>query len=163
MHILSPETDNCLSWVSGRERMTVENISWSISTKECCRPRQLSVSHTFTCLYFSTIRQSHILCQSITCLSHIFLTLFYYCQTQSHIINQKPISYTFTCLYFIPTIHVIMLCYITVFFFSHMPPVSVLHVIRNKFLFYSVLSDRATHYQSTASFILIHLSLYLLL
>ena len=40
MNILSPETDNCPSWISGRERMTVENISWSISTKECCRPRR---------------------------------------------------------------------------------------------------------------------------
>ena len=40
VHILSPETDNCPSCISGRERMTVENISWSISTKECCRPRQ---------------------------------------------------------------------------------------------------------------------------
>ena len=40
MHILLPETDNCPSWISGRERMTVENISWSISTKECCRPRR---------------------------------------------------------------------------------------------------------------------------
>ena len=40
MHILSPETDNCPSWISGRERMTVENISWTISTKECCRPRR---------------------------------------------------------------------------------------------------------------------------
>ena len=40
VHILSPETDNCPSWISGRERMTVENISWSISTKECCRPRR---------------------------------------------------------------------------------------------------------------------------
>ena len=40
MHILSPETDNCPSWISGRGRMTVENISWSISTKECCRPRR---------------------------------------------------------------------------------------------------------------------------
>ena len=40
MHILSPKTDNCPSWISGRERMTVENISWSISTKECCRPWQ---------------------------------------------------------------------------------------------------------------------------
>ena len=40
MHILSPETDNCLSWISGRERMAVENISWSISTKECCRLRR---------------------------------------------------------------------------------------------------------------------------
>ena len=39
VHILSPETDNCPSWISGRERMTVENISWSISTKECCRPQ----------------------------------------------------------------------------------------------------------------------------
>ena len=40
VHILSPETDNCPSWISWRERMTVENISWSISTKECCRPRR---------------------------------------------------------------------------------------------------------------------------
>ena len=40
MHILLPETDNCPSWISGREKMTVENISWSISTKECCRPRR---------------------------------------------------------------------------------------------------------------------------
>ena len=40
VHILSPKTDNCPSWISGRERMTVENISWSISTKECCRPRR---------------------------------------------------------------------------------------------------------------------------
>ena len=40
VHILSPETDSCPSWISGRERMTVENISWSISTKECCRTRR---------------------------------------------------------------------------------------------------------------------------
>ena len=26
------------AWISGRERMITENISWSISTKECCRP-----------------------------------------------------------------------------------------------------------------------------
>ena len=38
VHILSQETDNCPSWISGRERMTVENISRSISTKECCPP-----------------------------------------------------------------------------------------------------------------------------
>ena len=40
VHSLSPETDNCPSWISRRERMTVENISWSISTKECCRPQR---------------------------------------------------------------------------------------------------------------------------
>ena len=40
MHILSPETYNCPYWISGRERMTVENTSWSSSTKECCRPRR---------------------------------------------------------------------------------------------------------------------------
>ena len=40
VHILLPETDNCPSWISRRERMTVENISRSISTKECCRPRR---------------------------------------------------------------------------------------------------------------------------
>ena len=38
--ILPPETDNCPSCISGRERMTVENISRSISMKECCRPRR---------------------------------------------------------------------------------------------------------------------------
>ena len=36
VHILSPETDNCPSWISKRERMIVENISRSISMKECC-------------------------------------------------------------------------------------------------------------------------------
>ena len=34
---LSPVTDNCPSWISGRERMTVENILWSISMEECCQ------------------------------------------------------------------------------------------------------------------------------
>ena len=33
----SKETDNCPTWISGKERMTMENISWSISMKECCR------------------------------------------------------------------------------------------------------------------------------
>ena len=36
--ILSPVTDNCPSWISRRERMTVEKISWSVSTKEWCQP-----------------------------------------------------------------------------------------------------------------------------
>ena len=40
MHILLPETDNCPSWIRGRERMTVANISWSISTKEFCGPQR---------------------------------------------------------------------------------------------------------------------------
>ena len=35
VHILLPETDNCPSWISGRERMIIENISWSLFTKEC--------------------------------------------------------------------------------------------------------------------------------
>ena len=34
-----PETDNCFSWISRRERMTIENISWSIFTNECCKTR----------------------------------------------------------------------------------------------------------------------------
>ena len=38
VHILSPETDNCPFWISRRERMTIENISRSISTKEWCWP-----------------------------------------------------------------------------------------------------------------------------
>ena len=37
IHILLPEIDHCPSWISRREKMMiVENISWSISTKECC-------------------------------------------------------------------------------------------------------------------------------
>ena len=36
VHFLSPETDNRLSWISKRQRITGENISWSISMKECC-------------------------------------------------------------------------------------------------------------------------------
>ena len=40
MQILSPKTVNCPSWIKRKEKMTVENISWSISTKECCRPRR---------------------------------------------------------------------------------------------------------------------------
>ena len=28
-HILSPETDSCPSWISGREKITIECISWS--------------------------------------------------------------------------------------------------------------------------------------
>ena len=41
VHIPLSETDNCPSWIRGRERTTVEkNISWSISIKECCQPRR---------------------------------------------------------------------------------------------------------------------------
>ena len=39
VHVLLLETDNCLFWISGRERMMVENISWSVLTKECCQTR----------------------------------------------------------------------------------------------------------------------------
>ena len=54
LHVLSPENDNCPSWISGRDKMTVEKISWSISTNECCRiwqgsnlqpPNHQSVAH----------------------------------------------------------------------------------------------------------------------
>ena len=34
VHILSPVTDNCPSWISGRERMAVETFSWPISTHQ---------------------------------------------------------------------------------------------------------------------------------
>ena len=34
VHILA--TDNCPSWISGRERMNIKNISLSVSMKECC-------------------------------------------------------------------------------------------------------------------------------
>ena len=37
VHIPSPVTDICPSWISGRERMPVEIISWPISTKQCCQ------------------------------------------------------------------------------------------------------------------------------
>ena len=35
MPILLPVTDNCPTWISGRERMAVEMISWPICMKEC--------------------------------------------------------------------------------------------------------------------------------
>ena len=37
VHILSPVTDNCPSWISGRETMVVEFffMTMQISTKEC--------------------------------------------------------------------------------------------------------------------------------
>ena len=35
--ILLPKTESCPSWISRREEMPEENISWSISTKECCQ------------------------------------------------------------------------------------------------------------------------------
>ena len=38
--ILLPETDNCPSWIIGKGRMTVENISWSISMEKCCHTWQ---------------------------------------------------------------------------------------------------------------------------
>ena len=38
VHILSPEIDNCPSWINGRERMNVENISWSSSLKNVAHP-----------------------------------------------------------------------------------------------------------------------------
>ena len=39
MHILSPVSDNCPSWISKRERMTIENILGSISMNEWCTTR----------------------------------------------------------------------------------------------------------------------------
>ena len=36
VHILSSETDNCSTVISGGERMTSDNHSWSISMKKCC-------------------------------------------------------------------------------------------------------------------------------
>ena len=39
VHIFSPVTNNCPTWISGRGRMAVEIISWPISTKECCQTR----------------------------------------------------------------------------------------------------------------------------
>ena len=44
---LSPETDNCLSWINGRERMIVENISWSISTPTPAGTQAASEKKTF--------------------------------------------------------------------------------------------------------------------
>ena len=37
MCILWPVTDNCPSWIRGRERKAKEIISWPISMKECCQ------------------------------------------------------------------------------------------------------------------------------
>ena len=40
VHILSPETDNCPSWISWRKRITAENISWSNLYKKMLPTRQ---------------------------------------------------------------------------------------------------------------------------
>ena len=40
MYNLSPEFDNCPFWICGKNRITAENISWFISTKECCPTRR---------------------------------------------------------------------------------------------------------------------------
>ena len=40
VHILSPEINNCPLWISGKESMTAENISWSISMKKCSQTQQ---------------------------------------------------------------------------------------------------------------------------
>ena len=37
MHILSPVTDNCSSWISGRGRMAVEMFSWPSLHERMCR------------------------------------------------------------------------------------------------------------------------------
>ena len=43
VHILSPVTDKWPIWISGRERMAVEMISWPISMKEYCRTGELNL------------------------------------------------------------------------------------------------------------------------
>ena len=46
VHILSPKTDNCPSWISGRERMTVgsnlpaERAPWEYAPTEPPRPAE---------------------------------------------------------------------------------------------------------------------------
>ena len=86
VHSVSLETDNCPSWISGRERMTVENISWSISTKECCRSRRglnsrpsglqpdgASNSHRGQLyLFFCATRCTGV--KQITCQNNLFFT-----------------------------------------------------------------------------------------
>ena len=74
VHILSPETDNCPSWISGRERMTVENISWSISTKECCLLVSSRTAHPTEpprpaswCITLNNLQYSHQLCPLVHC------------------------------------------------------------------------------------------------
>ena len=37
VHILSPVTDNCSSWISGRRRMAVEFFSWPSPHERMCR------------------------------------------------------------------------------------------------------------------------------
>ena len=66
MHILSPEMDKCPSWISRRERVTVDkHTSWSSSMKECCQPGRCSTGNLL------------IICQKCIQLSHR-LALFSY-------------------------------------------------------------------------------------
>ena len=81
MHILSQETDNCSSWISGRERMTVENISWSISTKECCRPSRGQI-HNLLIISRARIQLSHParLCRGLVKAEYLMVILGYFSQ-----------------------------------------------------------------------------------
>ena len=53
----SKQLSNCPSWISGRERMTIENYHDQISTKECCRPGKRPASNllatSWTCIKLS--------------------------------------------------------------------------------------------------------------
>ena len=94
MHILSPETYNCPSWISGRERMTVENISRSISTKECYRPwrgwtRDLLVSRR-TAHPTEQPRPAYIWCR-LPVIIYMYTTRLI--EVTVAWLNTKPVSY----------------------------------------------------------------------
>ena len=57
VHIRLPETDNCPSWISGRERMTIENISWSnLHERILPTPYPLITSQTCTWLSLAEVK-----------------------------------------------------------------------------------------------------------
>ena len=88
------------SWISGRERMTIENISWSISMKNCCK---LSGGQSHNLLITS---QTHIIFQlkNVPCLELslgflYFTTPFLLTSGSSLILNDTQL-WSFLCHYF---------------------------------------------------------------
>ena len=62
VHILLPVTDNCPSWISGREKMALEIISWPISMKDVagCEDQTRSHLHSRRMRIQSSYRAQHL-------------------------------------------------------------------------------------------------------
>ena len=89
MHILSPVTDNCSSWISGRGRMAVEMFSWpNLHERMCrtwgsnsgplaCQANSLPIELPRLMFWYVTIWQQfaifHLLTEKISCIKNEFI------------------------------------------------------------------------------------------